>query len=63
VRLNGREKARPKTYEEAGPELASAYQDYESKRLESDWLAQLRREYPVVENRPALKDAFGSGGH
>ena len=63
VRLNGREKARRKTYEEAGPELASAYQDYESKRLENDWLAQLRREYPVVENRPVLRDAFAPGGH
>jgi len=58
VRLNGREKARQKTYEEAGPELASAYQDYESKRLESDWIAQLRRTYPVVENTSALKNAF-----
>ena len=63
VRLNGRDNARRKTYEEAGPELASAYQDYESKRLESDWIAQLRREYPVVENTPALKNAFGSEKH
>ncbi|HUI10912.1 MAG TPA: peptidylprolyl isomerase [Bacteroidota bacterium] len=62
VRLNGREKARLKTFEEAGPEVASAYQDYESKRLESEWLAQLRRTYPVVEFKPALKEAFASAG-
>lgn len=58
VRLNAREKAREKTYEEAGPELSSAYQDYESKRLESDWLAQLRQKFPVVEYKPILKSAF-----
>ncbi|HMK38518.1 MAG TPA: OmpA family protein, partial [Bacteroidota bacterium] len=58
VRLNAREKARRKTYEEAGPELASAYQDFESKRLEGDWMAQLRRTYPVVEYKPILKNAF-----
>lgn len=58
VRLNAREKARGKTYEEAGPELSSAYQDYESKRLESDWLAQLRQKYPIVEYKPVLRNAF-----
>jgi hypothetical protein len=58
VRLNARENARRKTFEEAGPELSSAYQDYESKRLESDWLAQLRQKYPVVEYKPILKNAF-----
>ncbi len=58
VRLNAKESARRKTYEEAGPELSSAYQDFESKRLEEDWLAQLRRKYPVVEYKPILKNAF-----
>jgi peptidyl-prolyl cis-trans isomerase SurA len=58
VRLNGREKARQKTFEEAAAELSSAYQEHESKRLESDWLTRLRKEYPVVENRAALKNAF-----
>jgi len=58
VRLNARESAHRKTYEEAGAELSSAYQDYESKRLESDWLAQLRQKYPIVEYKPVLKDAF-----
>jgi peptidyl-prolyl cis-trans isomerase SurA len=61
VRLNARDAAHRKTYEEAGPELSSAYQDYESKRLEGDWLAQLRRKYPVVEYKPILKNAFATG--
>jgi len=60
VRLNGRDGARPKTYEEAGPELSSAYQDYESKRLESEWLSQLGKKYPVVEYKPILKNAFST---
>ena len=60
VRLNARESARRKTYEEAGPELASAYQDYESKRLENEWLDQLRQKYPIVEFKPVLRNAFAS---
>lgn len=60
VRLNAREGARRKTYEEAGPELASAYQDYESKRLENAWLDQLRQQYPTVEFKPVLRNAFAS---
>jgi hypothetical protein len=58
VRLNARENARKKTYEEAGPEISSAYQDFESKRLENEWLAQLRQKYPIVEYKPILKNAF-----
>ena len=58
VRLDGREKSREKTFEEAGSEISSTYQDFESKRLESEWLDGLRKEYPVVENKEVLKDAF-----
>jgi outer membrane protein OmpA-like peptidoglycan-associated protein len=58
VHLNGREKPRQKTFEEAAAELSSAYQEHESKRLESEWLARLRKDFPVVENRAALKNAF-----
>jgi parvulin-like peptidyl-prolyl isomerase len=58
VRLDGREKAREKTYDEAGSEVSSTYQDFESKRLETDWLDGLRKQYPVVENKEVLKDAF-----
>ncbi len=58
VRLNGREPARRKTYEEAGTEVSSAFQEYESKRLESEWLSSLRKRYPVVEHPEQLKKAF-----
>ena len=58
VRLDGREKARQKTFEEASGEVSGAYQEAESKQLENDWLARLRRTFPVVENGKALQDAF-----
>jgi peptidyl-prolyl cis-trans isomerase SurA len=58
IRLNGREPARQKTYDEAFAELSSAYQDAESKRLEGVWMDGLRKEFPVVENREVLKNAF-----
>jgi len=58
VRLNGKEGARQKTLEEAGTEVSSAFQEYESKRLETQWLDGLRKVYPVVEHKEALKSAF-----
>jgi peptidyl-prolyl cis-trans isomerase SurA len=58
VRLNRREPARQKTFEEAGPEVASAFQDFEAKRLESTWLDRVRQKHPVVEFKEELKNAF-----
>lgn len=58
VRLNKREPLRRKTYEEAGTEVSSAFQEYESKRLEKVWLDGLRAKRPVVEYKEALKNAF-----
>jgi peptidyl-prolyl cis-trans isomerase SurA len=58
IRLNAREPAREKTFAEAGAELSSAYQDYESKRLENEWVARLRKQFRVVENPGALPGAF-----
>jgi hypothetical protein len=60
VRLDGREAARQKTFEEAGPEVSTAFQDAESKRLENEWLGSLRNQFPVVENKQALREAFAS---
>jgi len=59
VRLNAREPSRQKTYEEAGPEVSSAFQESESKRLESEWLDGLRKQHQVVERKELLKKAFG----
>jgi peptidyl-prolyl cis-trans isomerase SurA len=58
VRLNKKEPARLKTFEEAGTEISSSFQEYESKRLEKEWLDGLRRDFPVVEHNKVLKDAF-----
>jgi peptidyl-prolyl cis-trans isomerase SurA len=58
VRLDGREPGRVKTYEEAGPEVSTAFQDFESKRLESAWIEGLRRDFPVVEHPEVLRSAF-----
>jgi peptidyl-prolyl cis-trans isomerase SurA len=58
VRLDRREPARQKTFEEAGAEVSSAFQDYESKRLETEWLGRIRQAYPVVVNKEVLKNAF-----
>ena len=60
VRLDGREAAREKTYEEAGTEVSSAFQEYELKRLESEWLEGLKKSHPVVEHPEVLKNAFVS---
>ena len=43
VRLNQKDPRRRKTYAEAGTEVSSAFQEYESKRLESEWLERFRR--------------------
>ena len=58
LRLDAKEAARQKTYEEAGAEISTAFQDSESKRLENEWLNDLRRQYPVVEHKQLLKNAF-----
>ncbi len=58
VRLNKKDPLRRKTYTEAGTEVSSAFQEYESKRLENEWLAGLRAKNPVVEYKEVLKSAF-----
>jgi hypothetical protein len=58
VRLDRREPAREKSFEEAGAEVSSAFQDYESKRLETEWLGSIRQEHPVVVHKEVLKNAF-----
>jgi hypothetical protein len=60
VRLDGREAARRKTYDEAAPEVATAFQDYESKRLEARWLDRLRTKFPVTVHRDQLARVFST---
>jgi hypothetical protein len=58
VRKDGVDPARQKTFEEAGAEVSSAFQEYESKRLESEWLTSVKQYAPVIEHKELLKNAF-----
>jgi len=60
VRLDGREPARRKAFEEAGPEVSSHYQDYESKRLEKEWMDGVAQKHPVTLYKETLRQAFAS---
>lgn len=58
IRTNGKEPARPKTFEEAGAEVSNAFQEYESKRLEKLWLERIQQQHPVVMFKEHLNEAF-----
>jgi len=60
VRLDAREQARRKTFEEAAPEVATAFQDHESKRLEDQWLQELTTRFPVTKHSEVLHQAFSA---
>jgi hypothetical protein len=58
IKVLKKDPARQKTFEEAGTEISSGFQEYESKRLESEWLDGLQKAYPVRQYKEALKNAF-----
>lgn len=58
IKVLGKDSARIKTFEEAGPELASAYQEHASKLREEDWIEALRQKYGVRVNSETLALAF-----
>jgi peptidyl-prolyl cis-trans isomerase SurA len=58
LRLDAREPSRQKTFEEAGGEVSTSFQDFEAKRLEKEWIDGLRQRYPVVEQKEVLRNAF-----
>jgi peptidyl-prolyl cis-trans isomerase SurA len=58
LRLDARDPSRQKTYEEAGPEVSTSFQDFEAKRLENEWIGGLKKRYPVVEQKDVLQHAF-----
>jgi peptidyl-prolyl cis-trans isomerase SurA len=60
LRLDAREPARQKTFEEAGGEVSTSFQDFEAKRLEKEWIDGLRQRYPVVEQKEVLRNAFAA---
>jgi peptidyl-prolyl cis-trans isomerase SurA len=58
VKLIRKDAARLKTFEEAKPEAASLFQDYESKRLEDEYITKLRNLYKPQVYYDELKKAF-----
>lgn len=58
IRVDGREAPRPKTFEEARPEVYSQYQEEMSKRLESQWIASLRSKTEIKIDDEMLSKAF-----
>ncbi|MGB2866897.1 MAG: peptidylprolyl isomerase [Bacteroidota bacterium] len=53
-----REGPRLKTFEEAGPELSSSYQELASKQREQEWVESLKRKFGVAINKDVLGEAF-----
>jgi len=54
IKVLSKEPAREKTFAEAGSELSSAFQEYESKLLENEWENSLRKKYPVTLYKEVL---------
>ncbi|MDY0081608.1 MAG: peptidylprolyl isomerase [Ignavibacteriaceae bacterium] len=58
IRLDEKDPARLKTFEEAKAEVSGAFQEYESKRLENEYLDSLKKRYSPVINYDQLRKAF-----
>lgn len=58
IRLDKKDPARIKTFEEAKPEVTGAVQELESKRLENVYLDSLKKKYKPVIYYDNLKKAF-----
>jgi peptidyl-prolyl cis-trans isomerase SurA len=58
IKALGKDSAHVKTFEEAMPEVASAYQEVASKQREKEWVEALEKKYPVTINKEALTEAF-----
>lgn len=58
IKVTGKEPSRVKTFEEAFGEVASEVQEQELKRLENEWVENLKKKYKVVVNEKALEKAF-----
>jgi peptidyl-prolyl cis-trans isomerase SurA len=59
-KLNEREPARLKTFEEAKAEASGEYQEMTSKKLEGDYIKSLEKRYEPEMNYDVLKKAFTS---
>ncbi|MBM4161232.1 MAG: hypothetical protein FJ217_09060 [Ignavibacteria bacterium] len=58
IKVLAKDSSRVKSFEEAKPELISAFQEYASKIREQEWVSVLRTKFPVVTNKELLSRAF-----
>lgn len=58
VRLDLKDLARLKTFDEAKAEVSGAFQESESKRLENEYIDSLKKRYSPVINYDELRKAF-----
>ncbi len=58
IKVTEKDKAREKTFEEAQSEVSSKFQEFESKRLEREWIQSLKDKYGVTIHEDVLKKAF-----
>lgn len=58
IKVLEKDSSHVKTFEEAKPELMSAYQEYASKLRQDEWIAELKKQHPVVLNKEILTEAF-----
>jgi hypothetical protein len=58
IKVNAKDHARQKSFEEAGVEVSNAFQEYEQKRLEKEWLDRIKTKYPVSTFPEVLQKAF-----
>jgi peptidyl-prolyl cis-trans isomerase SurA len=58
IKALGRDSAHVKMFEEAMPEVTSAFQEVASKQREQEWIEALKKKYPVTVNKEVLTEAF-----
>ncbi len=62
VRVNEVQSPRMKTFEEAIPDFAPAYQDMMQKKFSEAWIARLKEKYPVIINQSFIDVIFRNQG-
>lgn len=58
IRVDAIEPPHVRSFDEALPELAPAYQDALQKRLQEIWLSDVRKRFPVVYNQKTLDSLY-----
>jgi peptidyl-prolyl cis-trans isomerase SurA len=53
-----KDSSRAKSFDEAMPELLSAYQEHAAKMREQEWLTDLKARHPVLLRKEVLSEAF-----